>query len=120
MSTKVQNSGRVKYLRLLERFVYSISRTLSKSPDLSRESFDKKVDRGREYLSRCEKIDLYKTELLRLEECATKIFEYRESEKGMDEIRDEILRLVNLYEKERSNRRYKKEKHKKRELEEWE
>jgi len=114
------NTKRLRYIRVLERFTSSIVNYLSKVDDATKETFDKKVDNNRRYLDRIEKIALYKGEFNELEKLVDKIILYREGDEDIDEIKKEILYQANQIEKSVNQRQYKKDKHTSSKFKDWE
>lgn len=117
---KTENTKRLRYIRVLERFMKSITRYLAKSKEVSREVFDKKVDNNRKYLERIEQVALHKGEFGDLEKLVKKIIAFRESDEGIDTIKEELLYTANQLEKSINNRRYKKDKHTADKFKDWE
>ena len=66
-SKREDNTKRLRYIRVLERFTSSIINYLTKVDEPTKEVFNKKVDNNRRYLDRIEKIALYKGEFNELE-----------------------------------------------------
>ena len=117
---QLQNSKRLRYIRILERFLKSITSYLFKVENVSKEVFDKKVDNNLKYLERTEKIPLYKGEYSDLEKLVEKIVEFRNSDKSIEDIKSELLYAANQIEKSVNRRRYKKDKHSGEKFKEWE
>ena len=117
---KVENSQRLRYIRVLERFSSSIVNYLFKSDELEKAIFDKKVDNNRKYLDRVETVALYKGEYSDLEKLVQKIVAYREGDEAIETIKEEILYAANQIEKSMNRRRYKKDKHTSEKFREWE
>jgi len=115
-----ENTKRLRYIRVLERFSSSIVNYLSKVDDLTKEQFDKKVDNNVRYLERIEAIKLYKGEYSMLEQLVSKIKNYRDSDLEIDEIKNDILYTNNQLEKSINNRQYKKDKHSSSKFSDWE
>ena len=111
---------RTKYIRLLERFLYSIVHTLLKSEAISKEQFVKKVANSRKYLDKVEPVKLYSEDLMMLQKAVDRIFELASADDSMEDIRNEILRLANQLEKQKAKKKHKKDKHQKSAFEEWE
>ena len=114
------NTKRLRYIRVLERFSSSIISYLSKVDEPSKEVFDKKVDNNRRYLERIEKIALYKGEFNELEKLVDKILLYRDKDDGIDVIKKELLYSANQIEKSINQRQYKKDKHTTSKFKDWE
>ena len=120
-STKREdNTKRLRYIRVLERFTSSIISYLTKVESSTKEVFDKKVDNNKRYLDRIEKIALYKGEFNELEKLVEKIIAYRDSDKEFDEIKKDLLYSANQIEKSVNQRQYKKDKHATSKFKDWE
>jgi len=115
-----ENTKRLRYIRVLERFTHSINNYLLKSDEPTKEVFDKKVDNNRRYLDRIERVALYKGEFNDLEKLVDKILHYRDSDKEIEEIKQDILYSVNQIEKSMNQRQYKKDKHASSKFKDWE
>ena len=111
-NSKNDNAKRTKYIRLLERFVYSISGHLAQAEDTTKASFFKKVKKQYRFLEKQEPVLLYKQELLYLEKVAQAIINLENTNKNIEDIKDEVNNLVNQLEKNKKQRQYKKDKHK--------
>ena len=114
------NTKRLRYIRVLERFTSSITNYLSKVEEPTKELFDKKVDNNRRYLDRIEKIALYKGEFNDLEKLVEKIIAFRDSEEDINEIKSVVLYSANQIEKSVNQRQYKKDKHTSSQFKDWE
>lgn len=114
------NTKRLRYIRVLERFTSSIVNYLTKVEEPTKEVFDKKVDNNRRYLDRTEKIALYKGEFNELEKLVEKIIGYRDSDEEIDEIKSVVLYSANQIEKSVNQRQYKKDKHTSSKFKDWE
>ena len=114
------NTKRLRYIRVLERFTGSIVNYLSKVDEPSKEVFDKKVDNNRRYLDKTEKIALYKGAFNELEKLVERILLYRESDTEIDEIKKEVVYAANQIEKSVNQRQYKKDKHTTSKFKDWE
>ena len=121
VSTKREdNTKRLRYIRVLERFTSSIISYLTKVEESTKVVFDKKVDNNKRYLDRIEKIALYKGEFNELEKLVDKIVLYRDSDKEIDEIKKDLLYSANQIEKSVNQRQYKKDKHTSSQFKDWE
>ena len=116
----VDNSIRLRYIRALERFHKSIISYLSNTPELKKEGFEKKIEGALKLLKRVEEIALYKGELQDLQKHVQKIIALKESQKEIQEIKEEILYGSNQLEKSKNARRYKKDKHNSDKYQDWE
>jgi len=114
------NTKRLRYIRVLERFTSSITNYLTKVDDPTKEVFDKKVDNNRRYLDRIEKIPLYKGEFNDLEKLVEKIIAFRDSDEDINEIKSVVLYSANQIEKSVNQRQYKKDKHTSSQFKDWE
>lgn len=120
-STKaIDNANRLRYIRAIERFHKSIISYLMNTPDLTQERFDKKITNAEKLLNRIEEIALYKGELQDLQTLVKKMISYKESEKNIEDIRNDILYASNQLDKSKNARRYKKDKHTNAKYDEWE
>jgi len=119
-SKREDNTKRLRYIRVLERFTSSIVSYLTKVEEATKEVFDKKVDNNKRYLDRIEKIALYKGEFNELEKLVDKILLYRDSDKEIDEIKKDLLYSANQIEKSVNQRQYKKDKHTSSQFKDWE
>jgi len=119
-SKREDNTKRLRYIRVLERFTSSIVNYLTKVDEPSKETFNKKVDNNRRYLERIEKIALYKGEFNELEKLVEKILLYREGDAEIEGIKKEILYSANQIEKSVNQRQYKKDKHTASKFKDWE
>jgi hypothetical protein len=119
-SKQIENSKRLRYIRVLERFTQSITNYLFKADEISKEVFDKKVDNNLRYLERTEKVPLYKGEFSDLENLVNKILEYRASDEEIESIKEDVLYTANQIEKSISRKQYKKDKHVSDKFKDWE
>ena len=115
----IENVNRVRYVRSLERFLKSIVGYLANSEDLNAQTFNKKVQNALKLLNRVEAVQLYKGELQDLEKVVKKIIAYKDSDEDIENIKSDILYSNNQLQKSKNFKRYKKEKHSKKHLEEW-
>jgi hypothetical protein len=115
-----ENTKRLRYIRVLERFTHSITNYLFKAEEVTKEVFDKKVDNNRRYLDRTEKVALYKGEFNELEKLVEKILGYRDSDVDIEEIKQDVLYTANQIEKSMNQRQYKKDKHSSSKFKDWE
>jgi len=116
----VQNAQRLRYVRAIERFHKSIISYLLNTPNLNQESYDKKITNAKKVLDRVEEIALYKGELQDLQKQVFKMIAYKESDKDIDDIKDDLLYSSNQLEKSKNARRYKKDKHSQSKYDDWE
>lgn len=116
---KIENAQRLRYVRLLVRFLNSVVAYLSKSESLNKEQFIKRIENNSKYLDRIEPVPLYKSELTDLEALVKKIKSLALSEKSIEDISDEILHSANKLEQSNNSRRYKRDKHKNDQYKDW-
>jgi len=116
----VDNAQRLRYIRALERFHKSIVSYLLNTPELSQIGYDKKITNGLKVLQRVEEMALYKGELQDLQKLVKKIISFKESDKAIEDIKDDILYSSNQLEKSKNARRYKKDKHSQSKYDDWE
>ncbi|MDO8454168.1 MAG: hypothetical protein Q7S59_06310 [Sulfurimonas sp.] len=116
----VDNSKRLRYIRALERFHNGIISYLSNTPELKKEGFDKKIENSLKLLKRVDEIALYKGELQDLQKLVQKMISLKETDKEIEEIKEEILHSSNQLDKSKNARRYKKDKHTSDKYQDWE
>lgn len=116
----IENSNRLRYIRALERFHKSIISYLNNTPELSHVGYDKKITNALKVLNRIEEMPVYKGEIQDLQTLVKKMIGYKESEKNIDDIKDDILHSSNQLDKSKNARRYKKDKHANAKYDEWE
>ena len=115
----IDNATRLRYIRALERFHKSTISYLNNTPELSRKGFDKKVENALKLLNRIEEIDLYKGELKDLQILVKKIIGLKDTEKEIDDIKEDIIYNSNQLDKSKNARRYKKDKHANSKYDDW-
>lgn len=111
MSKGNENTRRLRYIRVLEKFFYAIVNYLQKAEEPTKEAYIKKVANAKRSLERVEPLPLYKEDLVQLEKLTHKILHYADSETEIEEIKNDILSQTNQYEKSINRKKYKKEKH---------
>jgi len=116
----VDNANRLRYIRALERFHKSIISYLQNTDSLSKEGFIKKIDNALKLLNRVEEIALYKGELQDLQKVVKKIISFKDLDKDIDDIKDEVIYISNQLDKSKNARRYKKDKHTNAKYQDWE
>jgi len=116
----VDNANRLRYIRALERFHKSIVGYLSGSSEITSENYCKKIENNLKILQRVEEIALYKGDLQDLQKLVKKMISFKESDKDINEIKEEILYASNQLDKTKNARRYKKDKHSQSIYSEWE
>lgn len=117
---RIENAQRLRYIRLLERFFNSVISYLTKSENLTKEQYVKRIVNNSKYLDRVEPIALYKSELTDLEALVKKMKTYASSDKSIDDISTEILHSANKLDQSNKNRQYKKDKHRDDQFKDWE
>ncbi|ADR33069.1 hypothetical protein Sulku_0402 [Sulfuricurvum kujiense DSM 16994] len=110
-ASKEENSKRLRYIRLLGRFISGIISWLSKAQSPTKEQYDQKVDMNFRFLEKNEAVKLYKDEYTELEALGQKILDFRASENDIETIKEELFYAQNQLEKRINARRYKKSKH---------
>ncbi len=116
----IDSSNRLRYIRALERFHKSIISYLMNTPELSKKGFDKKIVNALKLLKRIDEIDLYKGELKDLQVLVKKIATYKDSDKEIEDIKEEIIYSSNQLDKSKNAKRYKKDKHVNSKYDDWE
>ncbi|MCK4874514.1 MAG: hypothetical protein KAS26_01590 [Sulfurimonas sp.] len=116
----IDNSQRLRYIRALERFHNSVISYLLNTPELTNAGYDKKITNSLKVLQRVDEIALYKGDLQDLQKLVTKMISFKESDKAIEDIKDDILYSSNQLEKSKNARRYKKDKHSNEKYEDWE
>jgi len=116
----IENANRLRYVRALERFYKSIVAYLSTTKELTSESYSKKIQSGLKVLHRVEEATLYKGDLQDLQKLVKKMISYKESDKDIQEIKEEILYASNQLDKTKNARRYKKDKYSRSKYSDWE
>lgn len=107
----IDNAMRLRYVRALERFHKSITSYLASTASLTKEGYAKKIESGLKLLLKVEEISLYKGDLQELQKLVQKMIAYKQSDKEIEEIKEDVLYLSNQLDKTKNARRYKKEKH---------
>lgn len=116
----IDNAQRLRYIRALERFHNSIISYMLNTPELSQAGYDKKITNALKVLQRVDEISLYKGELQDLQKLVTKMIGFKESDKPIEDIKEEILYSSNQLDKSKNARRYKKDKHAQSKYDDWE
>ncbi|MFY9143474.1 hypothetical protein [Sulfuricurvum sp.] len=109
--SKTENSKRLRYIRLLGRFINGILSYLAKSENPTKEQYDQKVDMNFRFLEKNEAVKLYKDEYMVLEALGQKILDFRASDESIETIKEELFYAQNQLEKRINARTYKKSKH---------
>ncbi|WP_321777678.1 hypothetical protein [Sulfurimonas sp.] len=115
----IENSNRLRYIRALERFHKSTISYLLNTPELKMQGFVKKINNALKVLRRIEEVAVYKGELQDLQTLVKKIIFLKESDKEIEDIKDEILYSSNQLDKSKNARRYKKDKHTNSKYDDW-
>ena len=115
----VENSQRLRYIRALERFHKSIVSYFLNTSELTMKGYNKKIDNALKLLNRIEELPLYKGELQDLQKLVKKMIEYKDSEKNVDDIKEDLLYRSNQLDKSKNARRYKKDKHTNSKFDDW-
>ena len=109
--SKTENAKRLRYIRLLGRFISGILSFLAKSDNPTKEQYDQKVDMNFRFLEKNEAVKLYKDEYLVLQALGQKILDFRASDEEIGTIKEELFYAQNQLEKRVNASRYKKSKH---------
>lgn len=112
MSNKIESAMRLRYIRVLERFLKSIVAYLSIPEGVTKEGYEKKVENNLKYLQKTQSVQLYKGEFSDLEDLVKEMIAKASENVSIDEIKSTILYKANKLEQSKNNRKYKKEKHK--------
>ena len=119
MSNKIESSVRLKYIRVLERFLKSAVAYLSIPEGITKEGYIKKIENNLKYFQKTQSVALYKGEFSDLEALVKEIIAKSLSDESIEEIKCDILYKSNKLEKTKNNRKYKKDKHKAEKFNEW-
>ena len=107
----IDNAHRLRYIRALERFHNGVISYLLNTPELTMKGFIKKIDNSLKLLNRIDEIALYKGELQDLQKLVQKMVLLKDSDKPIEDIKEDILYSSNQLDKSKNARRYKKDKH---------
>ena len=88
MSKGNDNTRRLRYIRVLEKFFYQIVNYLQRAEEPTKEAFEKKVANAKRGLDRADPMPLYKEELVQLEKLVNKILSYLESDTEIEDIKN--------------------------------
>jgi hypothetical protein len=116
----IDNMNRLRYIRALQRFEKSILSYLSNNEVVEKERYDKKIDNALKLLNRVEEVQIYKGELQDLQQFVKKMIAYKDLDKEIQTIKEELLYTANQLDKSKNAKRYKKDKHSKSKYEDWE
>ncbi len=119
MSNKIDSAVRLKYIRVLERFLRSVISYLSIPEGISKEGYNKKIENNLKYFQKTQSVALYKGEFSDLEALVKEIIAKADSDNLIEDIKCDILYKSNKLEKTKNNRKYKKDKHKTEKFNEW-
>lgn len=119
MSNKLESAMRLRYIRVLERFLKSIVAYLSIPEGITKEGYEKKVENNLRYLQKTQNVQLYKGEFSDLEELVKEMISKASSEESIEDIKSSMLYKANKLEQTKNNRKYKKDKHKADMFKEW-
>lgn len=119
MANKIESSLRLKYIRVLERFLKSVIAYLSTTESMSKEGYNKKIENNLKYFQKVPSVVLYKGEFSDLEVLVKDMIAKANGEESIESIKSDILYKANKLEKTKNNRKYKKDKHKAEKFEEW-
>lgn len=119
MSNKIESSLRLKYIRVLERFLKSVVSYLSLPDGITKEGYDKKIESNLKYFQKTQSVALYKGEFSDLEVLVKEIIANLNSDESIENIKCDILYKANKLEKTKNNRKYKKDKHKSEIFKDW-
>lgn len=118
---RAQDARRLKYVRVLERFVRSVIGYLVKEEDAGFGGFKAKVNKQGRLVDVAKKEELYKEEMVMLEQFVDRLRRAASEECGdFAALRNELLYQSNQMEKQKNKRKYKKDKHQGKKFEEWE
>lgn len=121
MDKRTQDARRLKYVRVLERFVRSVMGYLVKEEEITFGGFKGKVTKQGRLVDVTPKEELYKEEMVMLEQFVQKLRDAAAGEcEDFGVLRDELLYQSNQMQKQKNRRKYKKEKHQNKKFDEWE
>lgn len=115
----IDNAHRLRYIRALERFHKGMVSYLLNTEELTHKGFNKKIDNSLKLLNRIEEIALYKGELQDLQTLVKKMVSFKDSDKDIENIREELLYSSNQLDKSKNAKRYKKDKHTNSKFDDW-
>lgn len=121
MSQKQQDEAqRLKYVRVLERFVRSVIGYLVKEEETDFEGYQARVAKQYEFLKKVEPVYLYKEEFQMIERLVQQLLNVADHEcEDFKKLREDLLRQSNLLHKTKNQKRYKKDKHQKGKFKDW-
>lgn len=111
---------RLKYVRVLERFVRSVIGYLVKEEDVNFEGFQARVAKQYEFVKKVDPVHLYKEEFQLVERFVQQLVNTADHEcEDFDKLREALLHQSNLIHKNKNQKRYKKDKHSKNKFKDW-
>ncbi len=119
MSNKIESSLRLKYIRVLERFLKSVIAYLGIPDGISKEGYVKKIENNLKYFQKVPSVALYKGEFSDLEGLVKEMIAKASSDESIESIKSDITYKANKLEKTKNNRKYKKDKHKAEMFDQW-
>lgn len=121
MSQKqLDEAQRLKYVRVLERFVRSVIGYLVKEEDIDFEGYQARVAKQYEFLKKVDPVYLYKEEFQLSERFVQQLLNAADGEcEDFDKMREELLHQSNIIHKNKNQKRYKKDKHFKHKFKDW-
>lgn len=121
MSQKqLDEAQRLKYVRVLERFVRSVIGYLVKEDDIDFLGFQARVAKQYEFLKKVEPVYLYKEEFQITERFVQQLLNVSEREcEDFDKLKEDLLHQSNVIHKTKNQKRYKKDKHSKKKFKDW-
>lgn len=121
MSQKqIEETQRLKYVRVLERFVRSVIGYLVKEEETDFEGFQARVAKQYEFLKKVEPQYLYKAEFQTIERLVQELLNRADQEcENFKKLREDMLHLSNQLHKDKNQKRYRKDKHSKKKFKEW-
>ena len=122
MSQKQQQEAqRLKYVRVLERFVRSVIGYLVKEDACDFEGFVARVEKQYEFVKKIDPVALYKAEFQEVERLVQELLNLSSHEcEDFEKMREDLLYKSNQLHKNRNQKKYKKDKHSKKKFKEWE
>jgi len=117
---QIEEAQRLKYVRVLERFVRSVIGYLVKEEDVDFQGFQARVSKQYEFLKKVEPVYLYKEEFQLVERFVQTLLNL--ADHGCDDfekLREDLLHQSNIIHKNKNQKRYKKDKHSKKKFKEW-
>lgn len=119
MSNKIESAMRLRYIRVLERFLKSVVGYLSLQEGITKEGYIKKIENNQKYLQKTQNVQLYKGEFSDLEDFVKEMIVKADTDENIEEIKNTLLYKANKLEQSKNNRKYKKEKHKSEIFKDW-